>query len=179
LNRHSADDAIRTAFERNDPTGIERLWDRYASDLFAYLQAVLRSRHDAEDVLQAVFVRIVRKRHLVANARCLDAYVYQIARHEASGFLRRQRRRPRAEPDIEPWLVAADSNDSRTELAEELTAALSRLPRAQREVVVLKIYQEKTFQQIAEMLELSLNTVASRYRYALERLRAWLKDREP
>jgi len=64
-------------------------------------------------------------------------------------------------------------------LAEELRAALSRLPRAQREVVVLKIYREKTFQQIAQMLQLSLNTVASRYRYALEKLRTWLKDREP
>ena len=62
------------------------------------------------------------------------------------------------------------------ELAEQLETVLARLPQPQREVVVLKIYREKTFQEIARLLDVSQNTVASRYRYGMEKLRIWLQN---
>jgi RNA polymerase sigma-70 factor (ECF subfamily) len=163
---------------RDDPAACELLWDRYAGDLLALLQAVLCSRQDAEDVLQAVFVKMVRKRRHLAAARCLDAYVHQIARNEATSFLRQRRRQRPLESDARPWLLAAEPDDGSREVAEALQAALTRLPPGQREIVVLKTYQDKTFREIAEMLELSLNTVASRYRYGIEKLRALWKDLE-
>jgi RNA polymerase sigma-70 factor (ECF subfamily) len=152
------------------------LWDRYAGELLAFLQAALCSRHDAEDVLQTIFVRIVRKRRYLAAVRCLDAYVYQIARNEATSFFRQHRRKRFLESDAQPWLVPAEPADTGRETAEALQAALTQLPPLQREIVVLKTYQDKTFREIAAMLDLSLNTVASRYRYGMEKLRAWLKD---
>lgn len=88
LDRNLAENELRAALASSDPAAVELLWNHYASDLFAFLQAALRSRHDAEDVLQTVFVRIVRKRHKLAGARCLDAYVYRIARNEASPVAR-------------------------------------------------------------------------------------------
>ncbi len=172
---HSADERIRAALGRDDPAAIELMWDRYAGDLLALLQAMLGSKHDAEDVLQTVFIRMVRQRRRLAAARRLDAYVYQIARHEAARFLR-QRRRPRAEPHAELWLVAAEADEAGREKAEKLQAALARLPAVQREVVVLKIYRDKTFAEIGGLLALSQNTGASRYRYALEKLRTLLRD---
>lgn len=178
MDRHSADDSIRAALQRDDPAACELLWDRYAGDLLAFLQAVLCSKHDAEDVLQTVFVRIVRKRRHLAKAHCLDAYVHQMARNEAVSFLRRRRKR-NAELNAEPWLVPAEADDRPDELAEELQTVLARLPQAQREIVVLKVYRDKTFREIAAMLELSLNTVASRYRYGLEKLKTLLKDFTP
>lgn len=176
MNRHPADDAIRAALRHNDPAAVELIWDRYARDLLAFLQALVCSKHDAEDVLQAVFVRFVRKRQYLAKARCLDAYIYQIARNEASSFVRRWRRKRATSPTIEPWLTAVETDNRGSELAEELQAALARLPQAQREVVVLKIYRDKTFQEIGVMLALSQNTAASRYRYGMEKLRTLLRD---
>jgi RNA polymerase sigma-70 factor (ECF subfamily) len=172
LDRFSGDESIRAALARDDPVAVELIWDRYARDLFAFLQASLCSKHDAEDVLQTVFVRIVRKRRHLAEARSLDAYVYTIARHEAAGFLRQRRRRSASDA----WLETEEAPGDKTDLAEELQAALTRLPQAQREIVVLKVYRDKTFREIAESLKLSLNTVASRYRYGMEKLRALLKD---
>ena len=179
MNQHPADDLIRAALRRDDPAACELLWDRYAGALLALLQAVLCSRHDAEDVLQTIFVRIVRKRRYLAEARRLDAYVYQMARHEAMSFLRQHRRRQPREWDAQLWLLPAEPDDRSQEDGEALQAALTRLPTVQREIVVLKTYKDKTFREIAEMLDLSLNTVASRYRYGLEKLRALLKDLEP
>ncbi len=178
MDKRAAEELIRAALRRDDPAACELLWDRYAGELLALLQASLCSRHDAEDVLQAVFVRIVRKRRYLAAARCLDAYVYQIARNEATSFLRRHRRERLLKPDAQPWLAPAESDNSGQETAEAIQAALTGLPPLQRQIVVLKTYQDKTFREFAEALDLSLNTVASRYRYGMEKLRAWLKDVE-
>lgn len=192
MDRRAAEELIRVALRRDDPAACELLWDRYGADLLAFLQATLCSRHDAEDVLQTVFLRIVRKRRHLVAARYLDAYVHQIARNEATSFLRRRRRQKRpldwdpkrnvsrlgTQSDAQPWLVAAEPADTSREEAEALQAALTRLPAVQREIVVLKTYKDKTFREIAAMLDLSLSTVASRYRYGLEKLRAWLKDPE-
>jgi RNA polymerase sigma factor (sigma-70 family) len=179
VDRRAAQERIRAALRRDDPAVCELLWDRYGADLLAYLQAALCCRHDAEDVLQTIFLRIVRKRRHLAAARCLDAYVHQIARNEAMSFLRQRRRKQPLESDAQPWLVAAEPADTSREEAETLQAALTRLPAMQREIVVLKTYKDKTFREIAAMLDLSLGTVVSRYRYGLEKLRAWLKDPEP
>jgi len=171
LNRQSADDPIRAALQRDDPAAVVLLWDRYAGDLLAFLQAVLCSKHDAEDVLQTVFVRIVRKRRYLADAQSLDGYVFQIARNEATSFMKLRRRRCSSQ-----WLEAVETDARTEEWAEELQAALARLPQEQREIVILKIYRDKTFQEIGEMLDMSPNTVASRYRYGIEKLRVILKD---
>jgi RNA polymerase sigma-70 factor (ECF subfamily) len=104
--------------------------------------------------------------------------VYQIARNEATSFLRRHRRERLLKPDAPAWLVPAEPADTGREAAEALQAALTRLPPVQREIVVLKTYQDKTFREIGAMLEVSLNTVASRYRYGMEKLRTLLKDVE-
>lgn len=176
MDRLSADGLIRAALARDDPIAVELIWDRYARDLFGFLQAALGSKHDAEDILQVVFVRIVRKRRHLAKAQCLDAYVYTIARHEIAGFLRQRRRKPASATQADAWLETAESGGDRTDLAEELQTALARLPQAQREIVVLKVYRDKTFREIAETLKLSLNTVASRYRYGMDKLRTLLKD---
>ncbi len=176
LDRHATTDLIRAAMERDDPVAVELMWGRYARELYAVVLASLRSKHDADDLLQTIFVKIVRKRRQLVKARCLDAYVHQIARNEIASFLRRRRRRPGGLSEVEPWLTAADEAGAASELAEEVQKALSRLPRAQQEVLILKVYGNKTFREIAGMLELSLNTVASRYRYSLDKLRELLKD---
>jgi RNA polymerase sigma-70 factor, ECF subfamily len=175
--QEKADDSIREALARDDPAVIERIWDRYAGDLLAMLQARLGSRHDGEDVLQAVFVRIVRNRHRLAKARCLESYIFRIARNEAAGYVRRRGRTERTLPD--PWLVASGDDHEQSDRVDQLETALAQLPAEQREVIVLKVYREKTFAQIAGMLGISQNTAASRYRYAIERLYKVLKEPEP
>jgi RNA polymerase sigma-70 factor (ECF subfamily) len=176
LNEKMPDNVLRAALKRNDPAAVELLWDRYAKDLFAYLQAVLCSRHDAEDALQAVFIRIVQKRHRLAKARLLDAYVYRIARNEAFRLIDR-RKKERSVGDInESWMVVSEDKLVPNDMAERLQNALAGLPQSQREVIVMKIYRQKTFLEISRLLGISQNTAASRYRYGMEKLRSLLGD---
>ena len=145
-------------------------------DLLAFLKAVVCSRNDAEDLLQTVFVRIVQNRHRLAKARRLDAYVYKIARNEAFRFISRRKKNRTFDTAGEPWLVAAEDSRQADETAEQIQAALAQLPQQQREVIVMKIYRQKTFLEISGILGLSQNTVASRYRYGMEKLRTLLED---
>jgi RNA polymerase sigma-70 factor (ECF subfamily) len=171
LDENQSDNILRAALGRNDPAAVELMWDRYANDLLTFLQSVLCSKHDAEDVLQMVFVRIVRKRHRLARACHLDAYVYKIARNEAYSFVSKRKRDKNTKKIPETWLKVTESNRESSELAEQLQAALAQLPQQQREVIVMKIYRQKTFLEISGLLGLSRNTVASRYRYGIEKLR--------
>jgi RNA polymerase sigma-70 factor (ECF subfamily) len=176
LDKNLPDNKLRAALARHDPAAVELMWDRYASDLFAYLQVVLCSRHDAEDVLQTVFVKIVQKRHRLAKARRLDAYVYRIARNEAFSFIGRRKKNRTIQALDESWLILPEGHKESNELAEQLQTALADLPLQQREVIVMKIYRQKTFLEISRLLGLSQNTVASRYRYGMEKLRILLEN---
>jgi len=167
------DNPIRLALAVDDPVAVELIWDRYASDLLAYLQAVLCSRIDAEETLQEVFIRLVRKRWHLAKARNLRAYLFQIARHEAATYARRRRRQP---VDAASWLVAAEGIAADQDLADDLAEALGGLPQEQRTVIVMKVYQDQTFQEISAVLGISPNTAASRYRYGMEKLRTLLRS---
>ena len=167
---------LRAALARNDPAAVELIWDRYAGDLFAYLQVFLCSKHDAEDVLQTVFVRIIQKRHKLAKARRLDAYIYRMTRNEAFRLIGRRKKGRTIEAVNESLLIVPEGKPEPDNLAEELQAALARLPLPQREVIVMKIYRQKTFLEISGLLGLSHNTVASRYRYGMEKLRILLEN---
>ena len=176
LDKKLPDNMLRAALARDDPAAVELIWDRYANDLLAYLQAVLCSKHDAEDVLQTVFVRIVQKRHRLAKARHLDAYVFQITRNEAFRLIGSRKKDRTLEAVNESWLIVPEEKLEPNDLAEQLQAALIRLPQRQREVIVMKIYRQKTFLEISRLLGLSQNTVASRYRYGMEKLRILLEN---
>ena len=177
MDKQSADARIQAALARDDRIAVELIWDRYGSDLLAFLAARLCCRHDAEDVLQSLFVRIVDRRRVLARARYLDGYLYRMACNEAATYLRNHRRRKDRTASAEPWLIARETDEPAYDRVEQLQVMLSRLPQAQREVMVLKVYRDKTFQEIARLLDIPLNTAASRYRYGMERLRELLKDR--
>ena len=132
---------------------------------------------DAEDVVQGAFIRFWRKQPAAQPEHY--PLLYAAVRTVALDLLRTNERRGRREeafgaeePTTDEPLFAA-ALDQRAE-AETLQHALAKLSREQREVVVLRIWGELTFAQIAETLGESINTVAARYRYALEALRRHL-----
>jgi RNA polymerase sigma-70 factor, ECF subfamily len=132
-----------------------------------------RSVADAEDVVQEAFVRFwCRQRNLGGEPiGLLVTSVRRAALDLARRESRRAAREDRAGGGIEgsaPFFeTPADGDDRRA----AIESALRRLPAEQREVLVLKIWSEFTFEQIAAQLGISPNTAASRYRYALAALR--------
>jgi RNA polymerase sigma-70 factor (ECF subfamily) len=136
---------------------------------------VVPRRDDAEDVVQEAFVRFW------ANRRRADdpvAYLFACVRNAALDWrrsgARRERREHAAARSDAPPLFAAELEREERRLAIE--AALATLPEPQREVLVMKVWAKLTFPQIAAALGVPPDTAASRYRYALARLREQLAE---
>lgn len=137
-----------------------------------------RSLADAEDVLQEAFVRYWRhQRHLPGDPQAL---IVTSIRRAALDLARREDRRAVREEKAGGGLEECEADFQKLpgegdERRLEIEAALRRLPSEQREVLVLKVWQELTFEQIGETLGIPPNTAASRYRYALIALRKQLE----
>lgn len=159
------------------PGEIERLYDKHAHPLFAFLLNYTRDENDTRDVLQEVFLRIAREPGLLLDVRNERAFLIRLARNLAIDVVRRRGARERRENfTAEQLSIFAPSNDPDEEIFRAgLSSALSTLPEEQRSVVYLKHWEEMTFEEIADALEISANTVASRYRYALDKLRERLR----
>jgi len=171
---HPREDApnpdIAQRIAAGDVDAIGAVYDYYAPSLLKVLVAILGSQADAEDALQEVFAKLARSR--ATRIRDLRAYLMTASRHEAYSILRRRRReRPLQDVDLEQQQAVAHEG-------RPLTALLQRLPPEQREVIALKIYEQLTFAEIAKVVKASPNTVAGRYRYGIERLRAWCREED-
>ncbi len=175
-----SDSHILDALARGDAIALDWIWEAYASRLLAFATALLCSRHDAEEILQNVFVKIARNRDRLAAARSLKAYLFTMVRNEAMTLARRRSRR---EIPIDPaefgLIPATPAAPPPLEEAEAAARHLAALPEKQRTVIVLKIFEDLTFDQIAASLKISINTAASRYRYGIDKLRQRLKGASP
>ena len=151
-----------------------------APKLLLFARQWVLNRADAEDVVQAAFVRFWRKQPDAEPAHY--PLLYAAVRTIALDHLRSQDRRLHREDAYYVEEARGGQvftfNPDQAETAEHVQAALEHLPPEQRETLVLRIWGELTFAEIATTVGESINTVASRYRYGLQALRKHLKPQE-
>ncbi len=143
--------------------------DRHVAALVLFARQWVSSRADAEDVVQEAFIRFWRSRHRVSDPA---AYFYACVKHVVLDWQRNRRRRSRREEAAarpEPTTLFAVPLEQ-SERRNAIEAALRSLPENQREVLVMKIWGDLSFPQIAAALQIPANTAKSRYRYALAKL---------
>jgi len=144
-------------------------FDAHGAALVLLARQIVPGRADAEDVVQEAFIRFWRSRGSVADP---IAYLFACVKHCAIDWQRGRQRRLRREelaarPEAEPLFVGATESNDRQAAIED---ALRELPAEQAEVLVLKIWGQLMFPQIAAALDIQPNTAASRYRYAITKL---------
>jgi len=148
-----------------------RTWvEAHAGRFLLFARDQTRCEADAQDVLQEALVETWQR----GGGRPPDPpLVFATIRRRAIDLARNNDRRLRREQAAPEWFCAPVDSASRD---EELEQAVKTLPPSLREVLVLKVWSGLTFQEIAATLGIPANTAASRYRYALERLRETLKE---
>lgn len=154
-----------------DVAALGRLFDLTAARLVRYAETISGRREDAEDALQAAMIKLAQQPERLAQANQPWAYFVKMVRNETLKLAESRRSRSRVIELLRTWVARPKfwfqpDDDWR----EQIQTAVKRLPTEQAEVVVLKIWEELTFAEIAEVLGESPNTVASRFRYALEKL---------
>jgi RNA polymerase sigma-70 factor, ECF subfamily len=161
-----------------------RAWlEEFGPKLLLFARQQTRSPQDAEDVLQDAIVKLVEKirnNEFVGDSEAWQPYLYTTIRRLAIDLSRRDDRRKRREDvasieDGEAYLEAfhpwfeSESSDDETRI--QLEEKLKELPEKFSEVIIMKVWGERTFAEIGEILNISQNTAASRYRYGLEALK--------
>ncbi len=161
-----------------------RTWlEEHGPKLLLFARQQTRCPEDAEDVLQDAFVKLVEKMRngeFIGGPDAWQAYLFTTIRRLAIDLGRRDSRRKKredfvgAEADQEYrhqdhlWFESESSDD---EIRQQLEEKLKELPAKFSEVIIMKIWGDRTFAEIAEALDISPNTAASRYRYGLEALK--------
>jgi RNA polymerase sigma factor (sigma-70 family) len=151
---------------RGDAAEIESLYRRYGPALQLFATAITGEPGRAQDVVQQVFLKLIEDGNL-RQAADKKAYVFACIRNAALNEVKIQQRNRVLDPEA-AWFDPPE-RDYAAEL--NLRRALCMLPDDQRQVVVLHMWGELTFSEIASILDISANTAASRYRYALAKLR--------
>ncbi len=153
---------------------------RYQDKLFRILIHLVGDRHEAEDMIQETFVRVIRGIRNYDHREKFDQWIFSIANHLACDHLRRKKNRPRVyTEDMQSFSIAEQNGKCSgledKELSDMIYKAIGSLPIEQRQVFLLREEAELTFQEIAELLGIPLNTALGRMHYAIEKLRSQLK----
>jgi len=157
---------------------IEQLYDAHAAGLFRYFAGFVRCEADAKDLLQELFIKLAARPDTLTAADSERAWIWRLAHNLAVDWLRRHgvRRAAEEKSAAEPVAVFQKEEDpDAAEFSRRVAAALAVLPLEQRSVAQMKLWEGLTFEEIAEAQGIPLNTAASRYRYALEKLRTVLR----
>jgi len=168
---------------QGDTRALEELIERHQSLVAGTVARMLGSNSDVEDIAQQVFIRVWKSaRRYVPRAK-FTTWLLKITRNLVFNELRRTKRHPhvslQTEPGVEEFPVkdevnpAPDASLLETELQRAIEEAIMQLPESQRMALVLRRYEQLSYEQIAEILDLSVPAVKS----VLFRARTELRSR--
>ena len=181
------DEALIAAVLAGSPQAWEKLVKRYESRVFNQGVRLMGSRSDAMDLLQEVFLGVYRNLHRFRGDAKFSSWLYRIAHNKAIDLNRRKRLLAgisvNAEWEADPLeSFSADRQQEpdmslmNSELNQRIVEKLSQLPLAQRLVVELKIFQSMTFEEIADVQDISENTAKTRFYAALKKLKETMEE---
>jgi RNA polymerase sigma-70 factor, ECF subfamily len=186
-----ADEDLMVAYQKGEVRAFEILLHRHRKPVFNFILRYVGDKETAEDLLQETFMRVIKGADAYKRQAKFTTWLYTIARNLCVDQTRRRKHRKHASLDA-PMQVAEDSgtlldvipsNEMATdrknvnkELHETMQRAIASLSEDQREVFLMREFLDLPFKQIAEVVGVPENTVKSRMRYALEKLRLELDE---
>jgi RNA polymerase sigma-70 factor (ECF subfamily) len=173
----SEDKKILKRLQMGDKDALRQLYEKYTDILVSVAVSLVSDVQTAEDCLHDAFIDFATAVPRLRIHGNLRSYLISCVANRARDLLRKRAR----SANVDVWLVelAANTDEPSSRLttsedAQQVFDALVQLPYEQREVFILHVQGDMTFQLIAEQVGASINTVQSRYRYGIEKLRSLL-----
>jgi len=181
-----SDEQLMLAYQQGDTRAFETLLTRHEKGVYGFALRMLGDSMLAEEVAQESFLRVIQSASRYRAKTSFRHYLYRIARNLCIDLLRKRPREPRT-PDLDAGSPGTpegipngnpgpESNLAAAQLRSAIHRALATLPEDQREAFLLKEVKGMKLQDVAAITGANLNTVKSRLRYALTRLREHLVD---
>ena len=166
-------------FKNGSTDALGSIYEKYENYLLTLAAGLLGDPNAAEDVLHDVFCNFIRCRERIKLKGNLKGYLGTCVANLARDKIRSRNRATLGPDAMESIISDADGPDQLviwSEASRELTHALAQLPHEQREIIILHLRGGMKFRQIADMQHVSVNTLKSRYRYGLDKLRSLLNS---
>jgi RNA polymerase sigma-70 factor (ECF subfamily) len=173
-----SDESLMLAYAAGEAAAFDQLYARHRTRLYRYLLRHLRDNALADECFQDVWQRVVAARAGWTPDAGFATWLYTIAHHRLGDHWRALKHRPAAPADAELRTARVADPDtpervmSEFERRRQLQLALDALPPEQREVLLLRLEQELTLEEIGAVTGVGRETVKSRLRYAMDKLRA-------
>lgn len=179
----ASDESLMLAYAAGDVAAFERLYQRHRGKLYRFLARQLHGNGAlADELFQDVWQRVISARQGWKPDAAFSTWLYRIAHNRLADHWRALQHRPPAPEDADERTERMPDHDtperqlSEFEERRRLQMALDELPDDQREVILLRLEQELTLEEIGEMTGVGRETVKSRLRYAMDKLRARLQQ---
>ena len=179
------DEQLMLAYGAGDSAAFELLYSRHRGPLFRFMLHQVREHATAEELYQDVWQRVITARQRYAPEAKFSTWLFQIAHNRLTDHWRALQHRPPAPADAEERTAReADPQTPERQLSafeerRRLQLALEELPAEQREVVLLRLEQELSLEEIGTITGVGRETVKSRLRYAMDKLRTNLSGEKP
>ena len=165
-----SDEALMLAFQAGSREAFEHLYARYRGPLYGFFRRRMNGDQRAEDLTQETFLAVIRAIGHYEQTASVRTYLYAIAMNVLAAERRSHRKySPAAEEGAEP------SAGSSSETALWVKQALGRLEESEREILMLREYEQLSYAEIGELMKLPVNTVRSRLFRARMALKGWLE----
>ena len=155
----------------------ELVYNEYGAKLYRYALMILADRSMAEDTIQLVFMKFIKSGKEISELKEVYFYLRKAVRNESYKLLKKNSAHENLKISYaQTGLLEPKSKDSCEQQQEIVETAIRKLPPLQREVIHMKVYEKMTYKEIAGLLDESINTIASRYQYAIEKLKVIIPD---
>jgi RNA polymerase sigma-70 factor (ECF subfamily) len=163
------DDELMERIQRGDVAAFRQLYDRYKVQMFLYCFRMLNDRDSAKDILQEIFIRIHTRREQYRAGTNFPGWIHTIARNLCLNARRDAREHQRFDESMPYATTDAAAGD--VALRQRLAEEIAKLPTLYREALVLREYEDLSYQEIADTLGATMATVKFRIFKAREMLR--------
>lgn len=180
-----SDNELILIIREKDPERYGEMVERYQGKLFAYLYRLVGSREEAEDLLQDVFIKAYKNINSYDTQRKFSSWIYRIAHNEAVNHIKRKSLKrfipwenilaTKDQLEMSSSEEAADARWIRKETKKEVDEVINRLPFKYKQVLVLRYYSDKSYEEISEILGKPVNTVGTLINRAKKKMYEELK----
>lgn len=154
-----------------DDEAFMKLVNHYSGRLLYYIRRLLEDADRSEDVLQEVWLKVYKKINTLRDESAFPVWLYRTARNRAIRLLRDESRYVFVEQFDEPALIDDDCESLSFDDVNKLHRVLKTLSPEQKEAIILRFFEEMSYQEISDIVGCSIGTVRSRIHYAKQELR--------
>ena len=164
----------------NDRNVLKLIFQKHYRDVCKAIYRYVKDQSTVEDIAQDVFIKIWDKRHSLNINTSFGAYLYRMGINEAITYLRKQNRRNQKEAKltfVETTTPSTEEAYLNAELNQQITRAIETLPPRCQLIFKLSRFEELSYREIAEKLDISIKTVENQMGKALRILRTIMKEK--